>query len=565
MKLKSIPLLSTIVTLNVLLVTLSLSKCYADTAPTIKCNPSRATVYLSGAQLFYSQTVQLAAGVTDLSFSGVSPYLDPATIITGGKGNFTILDAQFNTRYPENIETKADNPLLLKYQKQIKVKQDSSYELYYQLSLIQAHKDALAVEKEFLQNNPIIKGTAKKDSLALVKDAFDYFRQRQANIDEEWNKLLRQQDKLTSQKAQLETDIQNINQLIAKVQSGEPDDNAQPVYEIIISVSADAATAATIEFSYYTASASWVPEYDLKASSTSTGITLIQKARLIQNTYVDWKNIKLTLSTGNPALGNTRPQLNPCYITLVNYIREESLNYKSVETPVTTGNTISLFDKNEDDAKFSYDYASVQQNMVQVEYTIDLAYNIPSDNKPHNIAIQKKDIDAQFQYYCIPKLDKDAFLQARISDWEDMNLIYGEAKIYFDNSFVGKSYINPNDLDDTLNIDLGRDKTILVERKLEKEKSKTGFLDGNKIVSRNYTITLRNTKMSNVSIMLFDQLPLSQQKDITVTADETGGAAYTESTGLLAWNMNLKSKDTRTVHFGFTIKYPSSIEINPVL
>ena len=146
-----------------------------------------------------------------------------------------------------------------------------------------------------------------------------------------------------------------------------------------------------------------------------------------------------------------------------------------------------------------------------------------------------------------------------------MNLVYGSAKIYFDNSFVGKSFINPTDMDDTLNIDLGRDKTILVDRKLAKEKSKTGFIDGNKVVTRSYTITLRNTKASTISLMLFDQIPLSTTKDITVTADETGNAAYEESTGLLAWNMNLKTKEARTVKFEYTIKYPGSMEISASL
>lgn len=549
------------------ILTLSTNILFAETPKQINCTPDKATVYLSGAEIYYSQSVSLPAGVTEYAFAGVSPYLDPATIITSGKGDFTILDAQYNSRYPETIETRPDNPLLIKYQKQVKSKQDSVTELYYQLQLIQANKDELAVEKNFLQSNPFIKGTAKRDSLMLVKDAFEYFRQRQNNIDLEWNKLTREQDKLTAIKQQLESDIQNVNGLIAKVNSGIPDESAQPVYEIIISVSADAAINATINFNYYTSNASWVPEYDLKASSENTSITLIQKAKLIQNTMIDWKNIKLTLSTGNPSLGNTRPQLNPCYVSLINYMQNEvTATTKDQEATVTGQNTIALFNwKATDDAKYGYDYATVQSNRVQVEYAIDLAYTIPSDNKPHSISIQKKVIDAQFQYYCIPKMDKDAFLQARITDWEDMNLIYGAAKIYFDNSFVGKSFINPTDLDDTLNIDLGRDKTILVDRKLEKEKSKSTFLDGNKVVTRSYTITVRNAKASTVSIMLFDQLPLSAQKDITVTADDTGNATYVETTGLLAWNMNLKSKDTKTFRFGYIIKYPSGVEINPIM
>ncbi len=542
---------------------------FAQTPKTISCKPEKATVYFTGAQIYYSENVTIPAGTTELAFQGVSPFIDPATIITSGKGDFTILDAQFNTRYPENIETKPDNPLLMKYKKAIKMKQDSSYELYYQLMLIQANKEALIIEKGFLQSNPIIRGTSKRDSLVLMKDAIEYYRQRQGNIDAEWVKLTREQDKLTAIKTDLESGIAEINELINKVNQGTPVDNAQPIYEILITVSADVATAASIQFNYYTASASWAPEYDLKATSTDNSLTLIQKAKLIQNTAVDWKNVRLTLSTGNPSLRNTRPTLNPLFVQLINYMRDDLQTKKSESlneiTTASAGTTFSNDELKDMDAKYSFDYSTVKTNMVQVEYAIALSYSIPSDGKPHTIAIQKKELNASFEYYCVPKLHKDAFLQARIVDWEDMNLVYGEAKIYFDNSYVGKSTINPTDMDDTLNIDLGRDKTILVERKLIKEKSKTGFVDGMKTVTRSFTITVRNTKANAINFVLLDQIPLSNQKDITVTAEETSGAKLEEQTGSLTWNMNLKSKETKTFKFTYTVKYPGSQQINPLI
>lgn len=351
-------------------------------------------MYFTGAQIYYSENVTIPIGTTEFAFQGVSPFIDPATIITSGKGDFTILDAQFNTRYPENIETKPDNPLLLKYKKAIKTKQDSVYELYYQLMLIQANKEELIVEKGFLQSNPIIRGTSKRDSLVLMKDAIEYYRQRQGNIDAEWVKLTREQDKLTAIKTQLETGIAEINELINKVNQGAPVDNAQPIYEILITVSADVATVASIQFNYYTASASWAPEYDLKATSTDNSLTLIQKAKLIQNTAVDWKDVKLTLSTGNPSLRNTRPTLNPLFVQLINYMREETLskNLTSLNeiATTTTGGTFSNDELKDMDAKYSFDYSTVKTNMVQVEYAIALSYSIPSDGKPHTIAVQKK-------------------------------------------------------------------------------------------------------------------------------------------------------------------------------
>lgn len=541
----------------------------AQNIKTIKCTPDNATVYLNGVQLYYSENVNIPVGTSEYAFQGVSPMIDPSSIITGGKGNFTILDAQFNTRYPETIELKPDNPLLLKYQKQIKSKQDSIKEIGYDLSLYGATKQALIKEKDYLQNNKIIKGETKRDSVMLVKDALQYFRERQANIDLEWNKILRAEDKLIEKKQYLETSINDIQQLINKVMEGTPQEGAQPIYEVIITIQSDEAIAGSIQFNYYTSSASWLPEYELKASSTSSNISLIQKAKLVQNTGIDWKDVKLTLSTGNPSLSNTKPYLNPYYLQLIQAQKKETLSSKFDsstddekdlnEISITSSGSATLFAP---DANQAYNWSTVAINPVQVEYSISLSYNIPSDNKAHTIAIQKKDIGAKMEYYCVPKLDRDAFLQARIIDWEDMNLIPGQAKIYFDNSFVGNSSINPSETDDTLNIDLGRDKTIVVERKILKEKSKTTFIEGDKIVTRFYTINIRNTKATSVKILLQDQIPLSTQKDVIVTADETSGATLDENTGILSWNLNIKSKEQKLIKFSYTVKFPGAVNLS---
>jgi len=557
--------------LLIILLSLSCNLALAQSLKTVQCKPEKATVYFSGAQIYYSENVNIPVGTSDFAFQGVSPYTDPATIITSGKGDFTILDAQFNTRYPESIEVKPDNPLLIKYKKEIKFKQDSIDELYYQLELIRANKEALVIEKGFLQNNPIIKGTAKKDSLTLVKDALDYYRQRQANIDNEWIKLTRQQDKLTFIKTQLTSGIDELNNMISMVNNGVTDGTAKPVYEILVTVFADVATAASIQFNYYTANASWSPEYDLKATSTDKSLLLVQKAKLVQNTAIDWSNVKLTLSTGNPSLRNVKPTLSPLFVQLVNYQQLEistiSANEKNADEYSTNKGSVNWDDAKlpQFDAKNSSYYTTIQTNMVQVEYSISLSYSIPADGKPHTIVIQKKELNALYAYYCVPKLDKDAFLQARIVDWEDMNLVYGVAKIYFDNSYVGKSNINPTEMDDTLNIDLGRDKTILVERKLIKEKSKTGFVDGMKTVTRSYTFTIRNTKANDINFVLLDQIPLSNQKDVTVTADEINGADLEEQTGMLTWNLKLKSKETKIIKLTYTVKHPGGMQINPLI
>jgi hypothetical protein len=116
-------------------------------------------------------------------------------------------------------------------------------------------------------------------------------------------------------------------------------------------------------------------------------------------------------------------------------------------------------------ANSAYDVTQILENRTRIDYNIDLKYSIPSDGKNHQVAIAKKNVSAEFEFYAAPKLDKDAFLLAKITNWEDLNLLPGYARIYFDGSFVGKTYINVNNNTDTLALNLGRDNSIDVIRK----------------------------------------------------------------------------------------------------
>jgi hypothetical protein len=99
-------------------------------------------------------------------------------------------------------------------------------------------------------------------------------------------------------------------------------------------------------------------------------------------------------------------------------------------------------------------YTQQVTNMANVEFEIDLKYSIPSDGKSHMVSIMEEDISSTYKHYVVPKMDQEAFLVARMSGWEDLNLLPGSANVYFMNTFVGSTYIDPNTIEDTLNVPL---------------------------------------------------------------------------------------------------------------
>ena len=131
------------------------------------------------------------------------------------------------------------------------------------------------------------------------------------------------------------------------------------------------------------------------------------------------------------------------------------------------------------------------ENATSVEFKIEIPYSIPTSGKQFTVDIKEHSLPAYYEYYCAPKLDKDAFLTAQVTDWDDLNLLNGEANLFFEGTYLGKSLLDVQNVEDTLNISLGRDKNIVVTRTKLKEFSKKKFLSNKKIDSRAWDIEVR--------------------------------------------------------------------------
>jgi uncharacterized protein (TIGR02231 family) len=203
----------------------------------------------------------------------------------------------------------------------------------------------------------------------------------------------------------------------------------------------------------------------------------------------------------------------------------------------------------------------VSEQQLGTEFTVSVPYTITSDNQEHQVDLQSYDLTAFQEYFAAPKLDRDAFLTAGITGWSQLSIMPGQANVYFDNAYVGESYINPAETGDTLYVSLGRDKRIIIKRDKLKELSSTKFFGGNREKAVAYEITVRNTRKESVKLTIEDQLPVSQDKDIEVTAGELSGAERDETTGKLRLTMTLSPEETKKIRFSFNVKYPKDKQV----
>ena len=196
------------------------------------------------------------------------------------------------------------------------------------------------------------------------------------------------------------------------------------------------------------------------------------------------------------------------------------------------------------------------ENTTSFEFEISIPYSIPSESKVTVVEMEHYSLPAEYEYYAVPKADKDAFLLANIVEWEQYNLLEGEANIFFENTFVGKTILDVRYLSDTLSVSLGRDKNVFVRREQVKETTQTRFLSSRTEITRNWRITVRNNKGQPISMVLFDQIPISTLSEIEVTGDILSNGVLNKETGEVHWRFALDPTQRAEFELLYRVRYP---------
>ena len=210
------------------------------------------------------------------------------------------------------------------------------------------------------------------------------------------------------------------------------------------------------------------------------------------------------------------------------------------------------------------DMMEVGQTQTQLGYEFEIRqpYTIPSDGKSVAAEIGRYRLPAVYTYRSTPKIDKDAFLVAETTDWAKLNLLEGEANVYFENTFVGKSILSPREAGDTLCFSMGRDRGIRIERTKESDYSARRAVGSNQTQTMGWKLTVRNTRTEPVVLMLTDQLPVSRNSSITVTEEELSGGTLDKETGTVTWRLELKPGEQRELKLRYAVKYPKGRSLN---
>lgn len=537
---------------------------FASEKEIIKSTISEVTVYTQGAQIFRKANFSVKSGITQIIVDNICNTIDPNSLQVKATGNLIILDSKHSIFYPKPEEISFDG-LPLKIRNEIKQIQDSLTNLLFDLNEIQDEIDVLNQTKNILINNGAVKGQGKvNDSINLLKQTIEYYNSKMIELNKKISTLSRKKNEKVDKRKKME-------ERIAKLKSYQNDANLTPkengpINRIIITVSAKEAVSGKLSISYLVSEAGWTPIYDIRSEIVNNKINLNYKAQVFQNTGSNWENVGLNISTNNPYQNKTKPTLHPWYIDY-NIYRQNTKNISSYNNRVLQAAPAAAMEKdaekkNEDASYQVFEEAITSANFVQVidhvisaEFKIDLPYTIESNNEEHIVLVKNIDLDVQYNYFSAPKIDNGAYLVAQLSKLDELQLVPAKANIFFEGSYIGETYIDPTTMEDTLNLSLGKDPNIIIRRNLLKKDCKEKIVGNYIEKTYSYQIDVKNLKSNNVNIVIQDQIPITQNSDIVIEMIDNNRAKYDSKLGILEWNLDIKSKETKTIEFKYKVKY----------
>ena len=578
----------------------------AEVPQVVPSDLKSVTVYRSGAEMVHLSTAQLAQGSQELVIRNISNQVDINSVQVNCPSAVTIMGVEFSNNFLETAETSL----------RLKSLRDSADKVQKEADRITIQIQTTTDLLEVLKANRELKGSQTGLSVAELVKLMDYYKTKSTELQ---NELAAQRELLKKANEQLQKWRNQIRE--------EESLNTRKSGQLKLQLSVAATGRYDFTLSYITPNAHWSPFYDIRVQDIKSPLKLIYRAKIHQTTGLDWKKVRLSLSTSLPSQWGQAPLLRTWFLSYINpvHVMERSLSnrvqsmdaykkeYKAAgEAPgIALRGTTSLNKEQQplyivngvpmgasdfsrldpssikniqtlraEEAASIYgsrasngavivtlkdgleDYVSVSDQELNVQFDIDLPYDVPTNGKEQTATLREFSVPAFYKYYSVPKLDKDGYLLAEVNDWEKLNLLPGEANIIFEGTYVGKSFIDPAAPTDTLTLTLGRDKRVVIKKEKLADFSSTKFLGSNKLQKLTYEITVKNNKKDTVRMLLKDQYPLSTNKEIEVELMDDGGAEINRETGVLTWKLELAPGAIQKVRFAYSVKYPREKLVN---
>ena len=316
---------------------------------------------------------------------------------------------------------------------------------------------------------------------------------------------------------------------------------------------------------YQETTGKWKPKYEVRYKSNEEPLEVSMKAQITQNSDEDWKQVKVTLYSGNPAVFHGLPELDPVHVSIFVdqpvYRGRAKGNARMCESSMIMDEDVCPEDICEEEAPvLNMAPVKMQEAEVQEEETMS-AFILPDLKDILNgtdgniVVLQSFKVPANYQLLSIPRVDTKSFLTAEINE-SDWPLPAAYASVYIKDLFAGDIYVDPDTDIDKFSLSLGQDERITVVREELPRKTQEALLKNQRKQVRTSRIKLINNSKETVKVLLKDQIPVSTDKAVTVDVIKLSEGVLNEEKGEVSWELMAEPKNAIELELSYSLAWP---------
>ena len=480
---------------------------------TVKPRLAKVTVYLNGSALEHQGQVTLAAGLNRLVVGNLSPRID-------GQSLEVRLGEAAELLSVSNDDDEAPAPTLLN-----PTAADSLTRAETELRTLEGELQGLQQEKAFLLANQTLPSGTQANWSAEVQKGSALMRTRLPAIQLETDRLQARKQLLTTQANQL------------RPRAGE---NSIGSWQVLLVRAARPVTVPLTVHYFVRNRMPWYPRLDIRADGPGREVEFVTHGLLRNSTGLPWQQVRLVLMRHTQGEDISRPSLEPWELDFDggDHTGEGRID-EFVVKGTAKGRPIEVS----------------QGTRYEVPELVTLAAGARRE-----ITLPSVKLVGRPEYLAVPRLSEHVFLQAKISGWEGLQLP-DRAKVFHQGMYVGDTELNDRAYNDSLEVALGHDEQLVVGRaKLEDFSGNVPFSDKRR-VRLSYELNVRNRHPETVRLRLLDQIPVSEEKEISVKLIDASGAELDARSGKLTWLLTLASGESKRVRFSFQVDYPKDKKV----
>lgn len=548
----------------VLAMALSAIGAWAQKPVYTKANLESARVYYDGAELTQNAQLTLPKGLSEVVITNVSDQLMENTIKVGSINDVTVMSVQFSNAYIEEYDNVNNSPLM-------KPLRDSIAAVALRLDKI---TNAINADTQTIN---LLDRTSSSESFKNfgytdVTKWVEYYSKKRQEL----------QNAVYLKKKDKEVVEAKWNDLKGQLALGGDKSERVSQGKLIVQVMSTKEGLIPFKVNYATNRAQWIPSYDLRIEKVNAPIKMMYKAQVVQTSGIDWRNVKLSLTSGKLNQNYSLPTWSTWFVQYE--VPNEviiSQGYSSVSKRKMTGAMASINEKemrldapanmdyvleevSYEDRKTLAEYTTVNQSELNVTFDIAIPYSILSNGKRHSVDLNTFNLSGDYKYYSAPKLDANAYLVTEISDYGKHNLLPGQANVIYDGMNIGQTYLSTENTEEKLRLNIGKDPNISISRTLISDKSGTKTLSSKKEQTFTYEITIKNNKKEAVTLQVEDQYPISTDSSIEITLSESPKGKVEQEKGLVTWEVQLQPNEVKKLRMTYMMKYSKDKNIESI-